>query len=152
MVRELVLSDQVFAIVNGFGTPTHAGVVEFLNSNGVPDLFPASGATAWNNPRMVYLQHASDPIVWWSPRLIVSRPEWLAEPRGRDVSPSIRWIPFVTFWQVTADMAFSTEVPAGHGHNYGPSAVPAWADIIPPQGWTPGRTAELTPIIASSGD
>ncbi|MFC5007351.1 alpha/beta hydrolase [Dactylosporangium cerinum] len=108
-------------------------------------------ANAWNNPRVVYLQHASDPIVWWSLRLIVSRPEWLAEPRGRDVSPKVRWIPFVTFWQVTADMAFSTGVPAGHGHNYGPSAVPAWADVVPPQGWTPDRTAELTPIIASGG-
>jgi uncharacterized membrane protein len=26
------------------------------------------------------------------------------------------WMPFVTFFQVAADMAFSMDVPAGHGH------------------------------------
>lgn len=104
--------------------------------------------TPWTNPRVVYLQHPSDPIVWWAPRLIVSEPDWLREPRGADVSPAVRWYPFVTFWQVTADMAFATGVPAGHGHSYGAAPVTAWADIAPPAGWTPGRTAELTAIIA----
>jgi uncharacterized membrane protein len=107
-------------------------------------------STTWARPRVVYLQHASDPIVWWSPRLIFSRPDWLAEPRGADVAPATRWFPFVTFWQVTADMAFSTGVPAGHGHNYGGSAVAAWADIAPPDGWTAQRTADLTEVIQRS--
>jgi uncharacterized membrane protein len=105
-------------------------------------------ATAWSTPRMAYLQHASDPIVWWAPRLILSRPDWLAEPAGPDRLHRMRWFPFVTFWQVTADMAFSTGVPAGHGHNYGAQTVAAWADIIPPAGWTAERTAALTDIIA----
>ena len=105
-------------------------------------------ATSWGEPRVVYLQHPSDPIVWWAPRLTVSRPDWLAEPSGPDVLPAMRWFPFVTFWQVTADMAFSTGVPAGHGHNYGAQAVAAWADIVPPDGWTAERTAALTGIIA----
>jgi uncharacterized membrane protein len=103
--------------------------------------------TAWDRPRVVYLQHPSDPIVWWTPRLILSRPDWLAEPRGADVAPAMRWFPFVTFWQVTADMAFSTGVPAGHGHNYGAAAAAAWADIAPPDGWTAQRTAALTEVI-----
>ena len=30
----------------------------------------------------------------------------------------MRWIPFVTFLQVSADMAVSVGVPDGHGHNY----------------------------------
>jgi uncharacterized membrane protein len=105
-------------------------------------------ATSWDGPRMVYLQHSSDPIVWWAPRLTLSRPDWLAEPRGPDVLPTMHWIPFVTFWQVTADMAFSTGVPAGHGHNYGAQTVAAWVDILPPDGWTAERTAALTGIIA----
>jgi uncharacterized membrane protein len=104
-------------------------------------------ATAWRQPRVAYLQHASDPIVWWTPKLLLQRPDWLEEPRGADVSSHVRWFPFVTFWQVTADMTFSTGVPAGHGHNYGGSAVAAWADILPPPGWTPERTAALTKII-----
>jgi ABC-type branched-subunit amino acid transport system substrate-binding protein len=50
VVRELVQQDKVFAILNGLGTPTHIGVIDFLKQNGIPDLFVASGATAWNQP------------------------------------------------------------------------------------------------------
>jgi uncharacterized membrane protein len=109
-------------------------------------------ATPWTAPRVAYLQHPSDPIVWWSPRLMLSRPDWLSEPRGADVSPAVRWYPFVTFWQVSADMAFSTGVPGGHGHSYGAAPVAAWADIAPPDGWTPQQTAELTDLIATRGE
>jgi uncharacterized membrane protein len=102
-------------------------------------------------PRVVYLQHPSDPITWWSPDLMVRRPDWLAEPRGADVLPSMRWFPFVTFLQVTADMAFSTSVPDGHGHNFGATPVAAWAHIARPDGWTSERTAALTAMIAADG-
>jgi len=50
VVRQLVLQDKVFAILAGLGTPTHSGVLDFLKSNRVPDLFVASGALAWNQP------------------------------------------------------------------------------------------------------
>ncbi|MBD3941782.1 ABC transporter substrate-binding protein [Microbacterium sp. NEAU-LLC] len=50
VVRELVQEDDVFAIVNGLGTPTHTAVLEYLNQNKVPDLFVASGSTSWNQP------------------------------------------------------------------------------------------------------
>jgi branched-chain amino acid transport system substrate-binding protein len=50
VVRKLVLQDKVFAIFNGLGTPTHTGVLEFLNTNKVPDLFVASGSQTWNQP------------------------------------------------------------------------------------------------------
>ena len=69
----------------------------------------------WNDSRVVYWQHASDPIVWWSFDLLLNKPDWLAEPLGRDVDPGMTWIPFVTFWQVTLDMVFSADVPPGHG-------------------------------------
>jgi uncharacterized membrane protein len=98
--------------------------------------------------KVVYLQHPSDPITWWSPRLIGHRPDWLAEPRGADVLPSMRWIPMVTFWQVTLDMAVANSVPAGHGHDYGTTTVAAWAYIAPPPGWTAERTAALSAVIA----
>lgn len=48
VVRQLVLKDKVFAIVNGLGTPTHTGVLDFLKTNKVPDLFVASGSRNWN--------------------------------------------------------------------------------------------------------
>ena len=50
VVRELVQEDDVFAIVNGLGTPTHTAVLDYLNQNEVPDLFVASGSTSWNQP------------------------------------------------------------------------------------------------------
>lgn len=50
VVRELVQEDEVFAIVNGLGTPTHTAVLDYLNQNKVPDLFVASGSTSWNQP------------------------------------------------------------------------------------------------------
>src|SRR5580704_14910805 len=48
-VHQLVEQDNVFAIFNGLGTPTHEAVVPFLNQHKVPDLFVASGCLCWNN-------------------------------------------------------------------------------------------------------
>ncbi len=50
VVRQLVLQDNVYAIFNGLGTPTHLAVVGFLNAEKVPDVFVASGCVCWNNP------------------------------------------------------------------------------------------------------
>jgi ABC-type branched-subunit amino acid transport system substrate-binding protein len=51
VVNQLVLQDKVFAIMGGLGTPTHTAVVQFLNSEGVPDLFVASGSSTWDEPK-----------------------------------------------------------------------------------------------------
>ncbi|NNH75782.1 hypothetical protein HLB23_39035 [Nocardia uniformis] len=91
----------------------------------------------WWDPRIVYLQHASDPIVWWSPDLLFQEPDWLAEPRGADVSRSVRWWPIVTFWQISADLANAQKVPAGHGHKYGTLVLDGWAAVAQPPDWTP---------------
>ncbi|WP_460497618.1 ABC transporter substrate-binding protein [Glycomyces tarimensis] len=50
VVRELVTEDDVFAIVNGLGTPTHSSVLDYLDQQGVPDLFVSSGSLTWNQP------------------------------------------------------------------------------------------------------
>ncbi len=47
--RKLVLQDNVFAMFQALGTPTHLSVVNYLNSEKVPDLFVASGCNCWNN-------------------------------------------------------------------------------------------------------
>ncbi|KQU45002.1 amino acid-binding protein [Rhodococcus sp. Leaf278] len=49
VVNELVLQDEVFAVVGGLGTATHSAVIDFLNEEGVPDLFVSSGAIMWGN-------------------------------------------------------------------------------------------------------
>jgi branched-chain amino acid transport system substrate-binding protein len=48
-VRQLVLKDNVFAVFDGLGTPTHLAVAPFLNSEKVPDVFVASGCECWND-------------------------------------------------------------------------------------------------------
>ena len=103
---------------------------------------------AWDGARVLYLQHASDPIVWWSPRLIAHRPDWLDEPRGDDVVTAMHWIPLVTFWQVSADLPFATEVPTGHGHVYTREYVDAWTHVLQPPGWTQHNAELLRAIIA----
>jgi uncharacterized membrane protein len=101
----------------------------------------------WTRPRVAYLQNASDPIVWWSPRLLLSHPDWLKGTRGPDVSPSMTWLPFVTFWQVTADLVFAVDVPDGHGHHYADDYVNGWAAVAQPDGWTSADTGRLQQLI-----
>ncbi|BBX91027.1 alpha/beta-hydrolase family protein [Mycolicibacterium boenickei] len=101
----------------------------------------------WGHPRAVYLQHASDPISWWTPDLLFAKPDWLREPRGYDVSRRMEWIPIVTFLQVSADMAVAVDVPDGHGHVYVQNVADAWAAILQPPGWTPEMTAKLRPLL-----
>ena len=50
LTKQLVLQDKVFAMVGALGTPTHTKVVDFLNSERVPDLFVASGCSCWDQP------------------------------------------------------------------------------------------------------
>jgi branched-chain amino acid transport system substrate-binding protein len=50
VVRQLVLQDNVYAIFDGLGTPTHLAVESFLNAQKVPDVFVASGCDCWNQP------------------------------------------------------------------------------------------------------
>ena len=51
VVNELVLQDQVFALLSGLGTPTHSAVLDYLNGEGVPDLFVSSGSLLWDQPQ-----------------------------------------------------------------------------------------------------
>src|SRR5262249_56702105 len=52
VLRQLVLQDNVYAIFNGLGTPTHLAAVSFLNAQKVPDVFIASGCNCWNQPSL----------------------------------------------------------------------------------------------------
>jgi uncharacterized membrane protein len=103
----------------------------------------------WADRRVVYLQHASDPIAWWNVDLLFAKPDWLKEPRGYDVSPRMEWIPVVTFLQVSADMAVAVDVPDGHGHVYVKDVANAWAAILQPPGWTPEKTEKLRPLLSN---
>jgi uncharacterized membrane protein len=106
---------------------------------------PAGGD--WSGTRVLYMQHASDPVTWWSPDLLWNRPDWLEEPPGRDVLPEMVWIPAVTFWQVSADLALCFSMPPGHGHTFTGEHVDGWAAVLRPPGWTAEKAAQLRAII-----
>jgi uncharacterized membrane protein len=84
----------------------------------------------WDGTRIVVAQHASDPIVWWSPDLLWRKPDWAKERAGLDVSRNLRWMPWVTFWQVASDMPQSVAVPGGHGHRYMEDMLQYWAAVL----------------------
>lgn len=46
---DLVLREEIFAMVGGLGTPTHRAVVDDLNAEGVPDMFVSSGSLQWGD-------------------------------------------------------------------------------------------------------
>jgi uncharacterized membrane protein len=102
----------------------------------------------WEGSRALYLLHPSDPIVWWNTRLVLTRPDWLEEPRGRDVVGAVRWIPLVTFWQITFDIPFAVDVPQGHGHTYSREYVDAWRTVLEAPGWDAAGLARLRDVIA----
>lgn len=114
---------------------------------------PAAGippqGQPWQGNRVLYLMHPSDPIVWWSPNLILQRPAWMSEPPGKDVLAGIVWIPFVSFWQVTADLPFSTGVPPGHGHKYTSEYVDGWVAVLQPAGITEQELAAVRQAVAN---
>ena len=103
----------------------------------------------WPQPRVGYLQHANDPITWWDWSLAVEKPDWLREPRGRDVLPEVRWIPVVTWLQLAADQFVASAVPDGQGHEFGQTPVLAWARILPSPGWTDADAARLADLIGT---
>lgn len=106
----------------------------------------------WGGTRVLYLMHGSDPVSWWSPSLLLNRPDWLDDPAGNDQLDEMFWIPFVTFWQVTVDMMELVDVPSGHGHDYRATYLDGWAQVVQPAGWTPGKAEQLRAIILTEPD
>ncbi|WP_298875175.1 ABC transporter substrate-binding protein [uncultured Bradyrhizobium sp.] len=49
--RKLVESDEVLFIFNSLGTPPNSAIHKYMNTKKVPQLFVATGATKWNDPR-----------------------------------------------------------------------------------------------------
>ena len=84
----------------------------------------------WGFPRIVYAQHASDPVVWWNRKMLWTQPDWLRERAGRDVSPFVEFTRFVTFVQVLADLPVAGTAPSGHGHTYNEELIPLWRAIL----------------------
>jgi uncharacterized membrane protein len=117
-------------------TPVYEGgrTVRFVNE-GDRDPAPADG---WGRTRILYLQHASDPVTFFSPDLLLDRPDWLLpDQRGADVPDRFTWVPLVTMWQVLFDLPAAGTVPDGFGHLFTREAnAQAWIDVTRPEPWT----------------
>ncbi len=121
--------------------------VRFMNQTGLKSDY----TTSWGRFRILYLQHASDAVVFFDPRATWRRPAWMATPRGPDVSPGFRWLPIVTVLQLGVDIMTAVKPPRGFGHNYDfTSYARAWAMLLDLPDWTDARidalaTAHSTP-------
>jgi uncharacterized membrane protein len=114
--------------------------VRFAYQRGVS----APPGAQWGPTRIVYLQYASDPVTFFDTRCLFRAPEWLAQPRGPDVSPDFGWYPVVTCLQLLADMALFTTAPSGYGHNFAVEHyIDGWLEVTGAEGWTPAKVARL---------
>lgn len=115
-------------------------VIRFFNQHGSPG--PQNAP--WGPMRIVYLQYASDPVTFFDPRSAWREPPWLADVRGPDVSPSLRWFPVVTLFHMTVDLALANRAPIGFGHRYAPGDfIEAWIAVTDPTGWTTREISRL---------
>jgi uncharacterized membrane protein len=85
---------------------------------------------AWGPMRIVYLQYASDAVTFFDPHSFYREPAWMQAPRGPDVSPSLRWFPVLTMFQLLFDLMIATTSPMGYGHVYAPEHyIDAWIAV-----------------------
>jgi uncharacterized membrane protein len=99
----------------------------------------------WGDTRIVYLQYNSDPVVFFSPSMVFTRPEWLEEgQRGPDVSERMVFVPLVTAVQTLIDLPGAGNVPEGFGHLYSiRENIDSWAAVTRPEGWTEAEADRL---------
>jgi uncharacterized membrane protein len=104
----------------------------------------------WDHTKIIYLQHASDPVVFFSRDLAFGYPDWLLEgQRGPDVSDDMVWFPIVTMWQVALDLPAAGSVPEGYGHLYTKAAnTDAWVALTEPDDWTDADSAALKKFLS----
>ena len=109
-------------------------------------------ATAsWGPYRVIFLQYASDAIVFYDPAAIWRKPEWMTPPLGPDVSPDLVWVPVVTFLQLTIDLMTAVLPPMGFGHVYAfDHYLDAWAELTDATGWTPEGLEALKARVAAA--
>lgn len=104
----------------------------------------------WGPIRIAFLQHASDPIVFFDYATARREPDWMKGERGADVSPILNWYPVVTFLQLGMDMSLALDVPPGYGHNYSAGDyIDAWRALIGAPGWDEAAIAELKLAVAA---
>jgi uncharacterized membrane protein len=132
-------------------TPIYQGgrTVRFTNQeNGleIPD-------GEWGDTRIVYLQHASDPVAFFSPSLFFKHPDWLVDAqRGVEISDQFHYARLITGWQVMMDLPAAGSIPEGYGHLYTKEAnAEAWIAVTRPDNWSKADTERLISFFKVQG-
>ena len=87
LTRKLVEQDNVFAMFNALGTPNHLQVIDYLQDNGVPDMYVATGATEWvADPSARPLVFGSNPN-YTGEGLAIGK--WIVDTMGEDTSVGV---------------------------------------------------------------
>jgi uncharacterized membrane protein len=132
-------------------TPVYQGgrTVRFTNEENALD----RPGEDWGETRVVYLQHASDPVVFFSPSLFLSQPDWLLDgQRGAEISEEFQYARLITGWQVMMDLPAAGSIPEGYGHLYTKQAnAEAWIAVTRPEGWTAPDTERLKEFLVELG-
>jgi len=114
--------------------------VRFMNQHGTP----VAADAPWGPTRVVYLQYASDAITFFDVHDAWRQPDWMDTPRGFDVSPSLRWYPLVSMFQLALDMLLADGTPMGYGHVFAPSHyINAWLLVTGARDWSPAQLQRL---------
>jgi uncharacterized membrane protein len=103
---------------------------------------------SWIAPRLLYVQHPSDPVTFWGMSDFVRPPLWMDDPRGPDLPDGGPWFPFVTGLQGVFDLMAGFGAPPGHGHDYRLAWPGAWAQVVTPDGWSASDTTALSSYLA----
>ncbi len=106
-------------------------------------------AGPWDEPRVLFFQHPSDPVTHWYYNWFWSTPEWMDSPRGYDVPATASWFPIVTGVQGVFDLMAGFSAPPGYGHDYRLDYPAAWAAVVAPDGWTDDDTTALEEFTAA---
>jgi uncharacterized membrane protein len=130
--------------------PVYQGGRTVRFTNGANTLALTADEDDWGRTRLLYLQHASDPVVYFSPSLFLSQPDWLLDgQRGAELSDDFHYARLITGWQVMMDLPAAGSIPEGYGHLYTRRAnARAWVAITRPDGWTDAQTERLTNFLA----
>ena len=126
--------------------PVYDGGTTVRFANGVDELVEID--PSWEAPRLLYVQHGSDPVTFWNFSDFWSPPPWMDDPRGPDVPEGGPWFPVVTGLQGVVDLMAGFSAPAGHGHDYRLAWPGGWAQVVPPDGWTSADTEALSTFLA----
>lgn len=103
----------------------------------------------WQDPKVLYYHHPSDPVGYWNWETLWREQEWSQDPIGYDVPDSVRWVPWVSFWQVVIDLINGFSASVGHGHNYNDVFVDGWSAVAPVDDWNLENATHLHEYLLS---